>query len=235
MFYDFCMASKRYLHFVNDHIYHVFNRGVERRPLFTTKSEYERFNMLLDYYRFKEAPLSFSHYLLLSTTDRDSYMKKLKNTPVAIDILSYCIMPNHFHLIVRQRCEDAITQTIANITNSYAKYFNIKHHRVGPLFQGPFKAVYVETDEQLLHLSRYVHINPVVSGVMTQTELVSSPRTSFPDYFRPPGLDAVSIVDVKPVLSNFASSEAYKTFVFDQIGYGKELEKVKHLTFEEKD
>lgn len=231
-FYTEGVASKRYLHFVNNYTYHVFNRGVERRPIFTTTREYERFIMLLDYYRFKKPPLSFSHYLLLSTIDRASYMKRLESSSLAVDILAYGLMSNHFHLIVRQRTEYAITQVFANIANGYAKYFNIKHNRVGPLYQGPFKAVHVETDEQLLHLSRYVHINPVVAGVMTQEELVSSPRTSFPEYL---GRVSTSFIDAKPILSHFTSPKAYKTFVFDQIAYGKELEKVKHLTFEEKD
>ena len=158
-------------------------------------------------------------------------MKKLGDTPHSIDILAYALMSNHFHLLVRQRQENAITQTLANISNSYAKYFNIKHHRVGPLYQGPFKAVHVETDQQLIHLSRYIHINPVVVGVMTQEELLSSPRTSFPEYL---GQSETLFTDVKPILSHFVSPESYKIFVFDQVAYGKELEKIKHLSLEEK-
>ena len=159
-------------------------------------------------------------------------MKKLGNTTHSIDILAYALMSNHFHLLVRQRQENAITQTLANISNSYAKYFNIKHHRAGPLYQGPFKAVHVETDQQLMHLSRYIHINPVVSGAMTREELLSSPRTSLPEYL---GQSEASFTDVKPILSLFISKESYQKFVFDQVAYGKELEKIKHLSFEEKD
>jgi len=225
------VASKRGLLFVNDFVYHIFNRGVERRPLFTTNQEYDRFVMLLGFYRYQKPPLSFSHFRLLSTPDRDGFMKKLGDTPHSIDILAYALMSNHFHLLVRQRQENAITQTLANISNSYAKYFNIKHHRVGPLYQGPFKAVHVETDQQLLHLSRYIHINPVVAGTMTQAELLSSARTSFPEYLRHAG---TSFIDIKPILSYFVSPQSYKIFVFDQIAYGKELEKIKHLSLEEK-
>ncbi len=226
------MASKRGLLFVNDYVYHIFNRGVECRPLFTTNQEYDRFVMLLGFYRYQKLTLSFSHYRLLSASDRDGFMKKLGDTPHSIDILAYALMPNHFHLLVRQRQENAITQTLANISNSYAKYFNIKHHRVGPLYQGPFKAVHVETDQQLIHLSRYIHINPVVVGAMTQEELLSSARTSFPEYL---GQSETSFTDIKPILSHFVSKESYKKFVFDQVAYGKELEKIKHLSFEEKD
>lgn len=159
-------------------------------------------------------------------------MKKLGDTPHSIDILAYALMSNHFHLLVCQRQENAITKTLANISNSYAKYFNIKHHRVGPLYQGSFKAVHIETDQQLMHLSRYIHINPVVAGAMTQEELLTSPWTSFSEYL---GQSETSLTDAKPILSHFASKESYKKFVFDQVAYGKELEKIKHLSFEEKD
>lgn len=126
---------------------------------------------LLDYYRFEHVPKSFSHYLTLSLADRASYRQSLDKTPIAIDILAYCLMPNHFHLLAEQNSNHGILKKLSNIANGYAKYFNTKYHRVGSLFQGPFKAVLVETDEQLLHLSRYIHINPVVSGVVATDDL----------------------------------------------------------------
>lgn len=154
----------------------------------------------------------------------------LDQKPFAIDILAYCLMPNHFHLLVRQNVQEGIHDFLSNVSNGYAKYFNTKRQRVGPLYQGPFKAVYVETDEQLMHLSRYIHINPVVSGIITIEDLDVYPWSSFPDYL---GKVKTSFVTTLPVLSQFKTSSSYRAFVYDQVGYGKELEQIKHLVLEE--
>lgn len=79
-------------------------------------------------------------------------------------------MPNHFHLLLQQIRDGGITEFISKLTNSYTRYFNIRNKRIGPLFQGEFKAVHVETDEQLIHLSRYIHLNPIVSYITKKLE-----------------------------------------------------------------
>lgn len=224
------MVSLRNVHFRNDYIYHVFNRGVERRHIFTSRRDYGRFELLLDYYRFNDITKSFSHYLNLSLEERKTYRESMNTLPVAVDILSYCFMPNHFHLILKQRVDRGIQKTLSNISNSYAKYFNIKYHRVGPLFQGPFKAVLVETDQQLIHLSRYIHLNPLVSAVIELKELSEYPWSSLPVYL---GDTTASFVDTQQVLGYFRNPTVYKEFVYNQISYAKELEKIKHFLIEE--
>lgn len=223
------MAAPRNLVFCNEFIYHLFNRGVERRPIFLTTRDYDRFVSLLEYYRFKHLPKSFSHYLALSLSEREAYRVSLNQTSTAVDILAYCLMPNHFHLLVRQTSEQGIFKSLSKITNGYAKFFNTKRHRPGPLFQGPFKAVRVETDEQLLHLSRYIHINPVVSGIVSVDGLASYPWSSLSVYLQE---IKTSFVMTQFLLDHFKTIHSYKTFVFDQINYVKELEKVKHLVLE---
>lgn len=158
------MPSSRGYRFVADGIYHVLSRGVERRSIFANNREYERFSMLLEYYRVNKPPLSFSHFLALPVSQREIYRQSLAKRALLADIVAYCLMPNHYHLIVRQKQENGVVRMLSNVSNGYAKYFNTKRNRVGPLFQGPFKAIRIETDEQLMHLSRYVHINPFVSG-----------------------------------------------------------------------
>lgn len=224
------MASPRALVFREEHVYHLFNRGVERRPIFLSPRDQERFVSLLEYYRFSGNTKSYSHYLALSLNDRVIFRQTLEQKPVAVDILAFCLMPNHFHLLVRQGIKEGIHDFISNIANGYAKYFNTKRHRVGPLYQGPFKAVFVETDEQLIHLSRYIHINPVVSGVISLQNLDGHPWSSFPDYL---GKVQRSFVVKPPVLGHFKTINAYKEFVYDQVDYAKELEQIKHLTLEE--
>lgn len=224
------MASPRAIVFRQEHVYHLFNRGVERRPIFLSSGDRERFVSLLEYYRFNGISKSFSHYLALSLADRATFRQMLDQKPLAVDILAYCLMPNHFHLLVRQNTENGIHDYLSNISNGYAKYFNTKRQRVGPLYQGPFKAVFVETDEQLIHVSRYIHINPVVSGIISLQDLDVYPWSSFPDYL---GNVETSFVVKPPVLGHFKSSGSYRAFVYDQVGYAKELEPIKHLALEE--
>jgi len=224
------MASIRKIRFVNQHIYHIFNRGVERRNIFLSSRDRNRFVQLLQYYRFANIPKSFSHYLKLSIPERSLYSDAMQKLPALIDMLGYCLMPNHFHLLIRQRRDHGVKEVLSNICNGYAKYFNTKNTRVGPLFQGPFQAVRIETDEQLVHVSRYIHLNPVVSGIVDSKELYAYPWSSLPIYI---GKQAGNWIEIQTVLSFFKSQMKYRTFISDQIALGKEFEKIKHLILED--
>lgn len=224
------MSAKRKVVFIDDYVYHIYNRGVERRIIFTSKKEYERFVQLLDYYRYGEASRSFSEYLVLAQEQKYYLLQKLKQSPALVEILTYCLMPNHFHLILKQKRPDGIKRFLSLISNGYAKYFNTKLKREGPLFQGSFKAVLVETEEQLMHLSRYIHINPVVSAICSTENLISYPWSSFSSYLKK---SDNSFITSEPILDLFSSSEKYETFIFDQIEYAKKLNLIKHLTFGE--
>lgn len=140
-----------------------------------------------------------------------------------IEIICYCLMPNHFHFMLRQVKKGGITEFVSKLSNSYTKYINIKNNRIGPLLQGNFKAVHVETNEQLLHLSRYIHLNPLVSYLVKDLE--SYKWSSYPEYV---SLIDNAICDKKIILDQFESSEEYKRFVLDQESYGKELAVIKH-------
>jgi len=228
--YASSMASPRAILFREEHVYHLFNRGVERRSIFLSSRDRERFVSLLEYYRFYGISKSYSHYLALSLSERATFRQILDQQPLSVDILAYCLMPNHFHLLVRQNTKEGIHDFLSNVSNGYAKYFNTKRQRVGPLYQGPFKAVFVETDEQLIHLSRYIHINPVVSGIISLDDLDMYPWSSLPDYI---GKVKTSFVTMPPILGYFKTSSSYRSFVYDQVGYPKQLEHIKHLALEE--
>lgn len=138
-------------------------------------------------------------------------------------------MPNHFHFLLKQLQDNGISIFISKFSNSYAKYFNTKHERVGPLFQGRFKAIHIENDEQLIHVSRYIHLNPVVSSLINTEALESYLWSSYPKYL---DLAMLDFVDKEMVMSFFKSEVKYKNFVLDQIDYGKKLEQIKHLILE---
>lgn len=224
------MPTNRKFIFANEQIYHVFNRGVEKRPTFLNKCEYQRAIDTIQYYQYMDIPKKFSDYLNLSVEAKDLYTNNIySKLKKQIEIISYCLMPNHFHLLIRQKEEQGITKFMSQFTNSYTKYFNTKHKRVGPLFQGIFKAVMIETIEQLIHVTRYIHLNPVVSYIIEPIELEKYYWSSYPEYL---GLSSNKICNSSLIMDSFKSADDYKKFVLDQVSYAREIEKIKHLMWE---
>lgn len=216
--------------FANNEIYHILNRSIEQRPIFMSKNQYDRGLLTLNFYRFKNPPLRLSKALLLENKKREEFFHKLKQeSEKLIEIISYCLMPNHFHFLVKQTTDNGIVKFISNFTNSYTRYFNTKHKRTGPLFQGIFKAVRIENEEQLIHVSRYIHLNPVVSFLIKEEFLDVYPWSSLSEFL---GHQKEEICDKEIVLCCFSSRENYRKFVHDQIDYGKKLEAIKHLMLE---
>jgi putative transposase len=139
-------------------------------------------------------------------------------------------MPNHFHFLVRQNIDSGISKFMSNFENSYTKYFNIKNSRIGPLLQGPFKAVKIDSEEQLLHVSRYIHLNPFSSALVKNIDdLINYEWSSFSEYF---GLNKYKLCQRGNIFSTFKNIETYRLFVFDQADYQKCLEEIKHLILE---
>ncbi|OGH16445.1 MAG: hypothetical protein A3C30_04615 [Candidatus Levybacteria bacterium RIFCSPHIGHO2_02_FULL_40_18] len=224
------MATNRRLVFSNGYIYHIFNRGIDRRSVFTGFREYLRAQELIEFYKHLETPVRYSKFLQLSKSLRDDVLREINKSETQVDILAYCLMPNHFHFMLQQKVDKGVSTFIANFTNAYTRYFNTKHERIGPMFEGIFKAVLVESDEQLIHLSRYIHLNPVVSSIINESDLNNYKWSSYHEYIAPSKNSTVSKRDL--VMSMFESAKHYEKFVLDQIEYGKKLEIIKHLTLE---
>jgi len=223
------MTTYRKVVFANNQLYHVYNRGVERRPVFTNTREYRRALEALKFYRYSDLPLRLSKFLVIPEAERSELISKISKHSKLVEIITYCLMPNHFHFLLKQTQVNGISEFLANFTNSYTKYFNTKHDRVGPLFQGLFKAVHIETDMQFIHVSRYIHLNPVSSFIIKIEELENYQWSSFPEYMNK---TSDVICYTKPILDFFSSVEKYRQFIFDQASYAQELEKIKHLIFE---
>lgn len=215
---------------VTDEIYHVFNRGIDHRPTFTDIREYKRAIITLRFYQFASPPIKLSQFLILSKERQEDFWQKLKQQAKLIEFLSYSLMPNHFHFLLRQKKDKGISQFMSNFQNSYTRYFNTRHKRTGSLFLDQFKAVRIETEEQLLHVSRYIHLNPYSSFVVKTTkELEIYPWSSLSEYL---GLKGENLCEREIVLANFKNPKDYRKFVLDQANYQRSLEKVKHLIFE---
>ncbi len=206
---------------VNDNHYHVYNRGVEKRIIFSNEHDYQRFLKTLYYYQFTGPKPPFSNRFRFKDMD-------LSHNPKIVEIVCYCLMPNHFHLLIKQLKDNGITEFIGKAINSYTKYFNTKHRRIGPLFQGSFKTVMVENDSQLLHLSRYIHLNPYVNGLIQ--DLTAFLHSSYSSFI---GLRFDKLCRGDVVLDCFKNTEDYKEFVEGYEDYARELEIMKHLLLED--
>ncbi len=215
-----------------EQIYHVFNRGVAALPIFLDFKNHLRFLNLVDYYRFSNTPFSFSQLMSLPKEEKEKILVGLsKENAIHVEILTYCLMPNHFHFLLKQVTDKGVSVFMTNLQNSYVKYFNIKNERAGPLFQSMFKAVMIETDEQLLHVSRYIHLNPSTAYIVEPENLEDYKWSSLNSYLIK-NFNANYFVNSKIVLNFFKKREDYKKFVLDQASYQRELDKIKHLAFE---
>lgn len=165
--------------------YHVYNRGVEKRNVFTTDEDRKRFQRLL-YLCNGEKPIIYR--LVQGLT--------LYNTDVGKRLTAvgaYVLMPNHFHLLLKETKEGGISGFLQKLTTGYAMYFNKKYDRVGPLFQGAFKAEHANKDEYLKYLFAYIHLNPIKSvdpgwgekhirdAAKAKAHLKEYPFSSYPD------------------------------------------------------
>lgn len=219
---------------VTDQIYHVFNLGIDRRTTHRTIREFKRALLALWYYRYVSPPSKLSHFLSLSLDNQNSLRQELNKQEFIVEILCFCLMDNHFHLLLKQKQDGGISRFLANYQNSYTRYFNIRHQRKGPLFLERFKAVRIETDAQLLHVSRYIHLNPYTGFVVKNLpDLETYPWSSLAEYLG--NTQKGSRICMKSrILNYFKSPINYRKFVFDQADYQRKLGRIKHLTFEHK-
>lgn len=215
--------------FATNEIYHVVNRSIAQIPIFKETRDCQRALEVIDFYRYIKPPLSFSHYKRLPKEDKEKFIESLRKQKTLMEIIAFCLMPNHCHFLLKQIEEKGISIFMRNFQDSYARYFNTKYKRAGGLFQSMFKAIRIETGEQLLHVSRYIHLNPVSAYLIEVRGLENYRWSSFPEYINP---SRSLFTNPDFILSFFKTKGVYKKFIFDQADYQRELEKIKHLVLE---
>ena len=207
--------------------YHVLNRGNGSIPVFRNKWDYSRFLDILIYYQHSNPPTSFSHFLEFNQENKKRIIDSLKKQTKRVSLITYCLMSNHFHLLLKQEKEKGIYNLMRQFINSYSHYFNIKYKRRGSLFEGRFKAIRIETEPQLLHLSRYIHLNPYSSFLVKDfKKLVSYPYSSLPEYL---GKAKQEVCQKEIILENFPAKNDYRSFVLNRADYQKSLQEIKTL------
>lgn len=170
--------------------YHIYNRENNKQSIFFEERDWIRFLFLIFHFQssvnFPQVGRLVSNFVKHRVFDigGDEMKKLLKNRYV--ELISFALMPNHFHLIVGELKEGGISQYMQRIQNAYTKYFNTKYKKSGHLFQGPFRIVRIEDNEQLLHLSAYIHRNPRETKQWRNKES-NYPWSSFQDYVKKTG------------------------------------------------
>lgn len=211
---------------VNGHYYHIVSRSIAHYEIFSTQANCNRFMQILDFYRYLEFAYKYSNFLVLDKNLQQDYIEiTRKKSPQFVDIIAYCLMPTHLHLLLKQNVDDGIVKYLTKLLNSFTRYFNIHHHRKGPLWEGHFKNILVKTDEQLLHLTRYIHLNPVSAGLVNKPE-----DWNFSSYHEYLG-KASGLCGWQDIIALDAKN--YQKFVNDRISYQKELSKIKRLLIED--
>lgn len=183
------------------------------------------------YYQNVEPQVKYSNYLKISQERKSEFMKAfdIKNQKL-VEFVAYTFMPNHFHFLLKQTVDNGIVKFMSNFQNSYTKYFNIRNERSGPLFTGNFKSVQVVNENQLVNLTRYIHVNPYASGaVVSLNDLATYPWSSLPEYL---GLTKDNFCNKEIILDKFKSVEKYKEFIFDNANYQKQMKFIENLALE---
>lgn len=144
---------------ISGEIYHVYNRGVEKRDIFIEDKDYLRF--ILDLGLFNDIKPVYNTGLKLKQSIIDVGHRYSDTKNKLVDILAFCLIPNHYHLLLKQKTENGITEFMRKLGGGYVNYFNIKYQRVGTLFQGKFKSIMINDISQLLYIPHYIHLNPL--------------------------------------------------------------------------
>ena len=229
MWYNHQMQRKEPLEV--DETYHLMNKSIAGYKIFNSDDDYQRMLRAIVYFSIADQLPKFSYFLKRSGRDSttfeaclNQYFPKPKRL---VQIIAYCLMPTHLHIVLKPLRKDGATKVIGNVLNSYARYFNTKHNRLGPLWAGRFKNIMVKSDEQLWHLTRYVHLNPVSAQIVKKAE--DWPYSSYFEYITPskvkrPLCQYRDFIDVRP--------RSYQKFVEDQADYQRKLAQIKDLILE---
>lgn len=202
------MKNRDYKQFGAGEYYHVYNRGNEKKNIFLDESDYEFFILKLKQNLFPDE------------------FKNHRTPPIpngSFSMISYCLMPNHFHLLIRQNSNVPITKLLTRVCTSYVMYFNKKYKRIGGLFQDQYKMVLVDDNEYLVWLSAYIHQNPKVAGLTK--ELKDYRWSSYREYMS----GHTSLCDIEVISNQFKSTEQYADFTEESFEIIKSKKDLEHL------
>lgn len=196
------MAEKNPL-FDNGKFYHTANFGIDKKIIFNDKKDIDRFLALISYYKIKNPPARFAFR-------NRPIARENTETPIPmIEIIAYSLMPDHFHLLIKQTEINGVNTFLSKLINSYTKYFNNRQKRSGTLFKGSFKAVEVP-EERLNEVTRHIHLEPVIKGLVLNIDRY--PFSSYLEYID----EKIDICKTSIILNKFTDINHFKMFTQDK-------------------
>ncbi len=194
--------SLRKVQFSNNEFYHIYNRGVDKRIIFPNPRYLSRFFQGMDEFNtVKPIGSIYAHSFVKKNLLRSEASKKEK----LVEFVCFCLNPNHYHFVLKQIADKGVEKFMHRISTGYTNYFNLKHKRSGVLFQGPFKAVHIDTNDYLLHISAYVNLNFRVHRLRSE-----APKLSSWDEYS--GKSKYNFCSKDDVLGQFKNKEEYIEF-----------------------
>lgn len=224
--------------FVTDYFYHIYNRGSRKADIFFEVNDYTRWEELLYWCANIDYTYSIYKNRLVQLTKEGKTPQEVlteiehsyRITPSLVEIVAYAHMPNHFHLVLKQTADNGISRFIHRMATAYAKYINEKYNMIGSLFQGPVKAVRIDTDEQFITVVRYVHTNPVSANLTTIKGLSTYPWTSFNEYMNRREKKFLN----KTFLLNYFDRDRNRLYSFTTAPFESEdIDKLEELTIDD--
>lgn len=199
----------RKFQFEENQICHIYNRGVDKRKIFLEDTDYLHFLHDMFELNNRGKDPNVGHYFKKNQNMKvqPSYFER-RPRELLVEILAFVLMPNHYHLILKQKKENGIVKFMQKIGTGYTMSFNNKYNRAGSLFQGRFKATLIDKDPYLVHLLNYIHFNPLKLSNFNISDLEKYRWSSFPDYIGKKNFP--SITSREFLLNFYGSEERYK-------------------------
>lgn len=221
---------RRRIQLSDNEIYHIVTRGIDERLIFLKKADYHR--AVCNLFEFNDVNPVHWRYRHYNAPHRETRPREVvfddREREKLVEILSFCLMPNHIHLLLRQLCEGGISSFMKKLNGGYATYFNKKYERTGYLFESRFKAVHIKTDRQLRIVFVYIHTNPVAlidfkwkKGGIKDTKKViefieNYKWSSYLDYL---GKENFPSVTQRDLFDKMMSRDRWRKFVSDWVEF----------------
>lgn len=210
------LNKMRKINFANGEFYHIYNRGTDKRNIFSSESDFQRFLQSMDEFNSVEPIGSIYENSFRKDRKEHSLGNPVSKSKKLVNFVCYCLNSNHYHFILEQLLDSGISKFMKSLGGGYTKYFNEKEKRSGALFQGTFKAVHVDSNEYLLHLSAYVNLNDMVHKKTPLGNRVSKmgDKSSWGEYL---GENENNFCRKDIILEQFRNIKEYKEFVEDSV------------------
>ncbi len=212
--------------------YHVYNKTIDEKRPFESERNCKIFLHMMWFYRNDEHRISHSKFLNFPPEAQAIWVPTINNSENSkVDVLAYCLMPTHYHLLLREKRKGGISGYMSKLQNAFTRYYNLKNRRAGQMFRGHFKSKPLASEETFKHVARYIHLNPYSSGIVnTKRELKEHPWSSLRELFTPDSLKASQTTNKDALLSFFNDDvDSYMKFLMDQADYQRTLETCKSV------